>query len=73
MQAPLLVVLPNQAEDVFDSIVTRRFHNVRYVKVDKKYFDTITLDIRDDMGRPVRFQGGKVFIELHFRPIQKLN
>ena len=38
VQAPLLVVLPNQAEDVFGSIVTRRFHNVRYVKVDKKIF-----------------------------------
>ena len=60
-------------EETFGSIVTRRFHNVRYIKVDKKYFDTINLNIRDDMGRPIRFQGGKVFTELHFRPVQNNN
>ena len=70
MQAPLLAVLPNQTEEIFGSIITRRFHNVRYVKVNKKYFDVINIDIRDDMGRPIRFQGGKVFVELHFHPVQ---
>ena len=35
VQAPLLSVLPNETEESFGSIITRRFHNVRYVKVDK--------------------------------------
>ena len=48
-------------KEMFGAIITRRFHDVRYVKVDKKYFDTINFDIRDDI----------VFVELHFRPVQK--
>ena len=47
VQAALLAVLPNQTEETFGSIVTRRFHNMRYIKVDKN--DTINPNIRDDM------------------------
>ena len=70
VQAPLLAVLPNKTEEMFGSII-RRFQNVRYVKVDKKYFDAINLNIRDDMGRPMRFQTGNVFVELHFQPVKQ--
>ena len=50
VQAPLLAVLPNKTREIFGVIITRRFQTVLYVKVDKKYFDMINLDIRDDMG-----------------------
>ena len=38
IRAPLLAVLPNKAEEMFGAIITSRFHNVQYVKVDKKIF-----------------------------------
>lgn len=71
VQAWLLVVLPNKMKEKFGGIVIRRFQNIRYVKVHKKYFDTITLDIRHGMDRPIRFQSGKVFVELYFRHVKK--
>ena len=41
------------------------------LKSTKKKFDKTNLDIRDEMGRPNWFQGGKVFVELHFQLVQK--
>ena len=71
VQAPLLVVLPNRTEEIFGSVITKRLYNMRYVTVNKKYFDAININIRDNMGRPIRFQEGKVFVELHFGFVQK--
>jgi hypothetical protein len=47
--------------------VSRIYQNVQYVPVHKKQFDTIELDIRDDTGRKVPFERGKVIVTLHFR------
>jgi hypothetical protein len=52
--------------------VVKYFHNVHYVDVMKKNFDTIEIDIRDDTGRPVPFEYGKVLLTLHFRKKQML-
>ena len=68
VQVPLLAVLPNKMEELIGSTVTRRFQDIRYVEVDKQYFDMITLDNRDDMGRHIRIQNCKVFVKLHFYP-----
>ena len=47
--------------------VNRIFQTVQYVPVKRKQFSTIKIDIRDDTGRPVPFQHGKVIVTLHFR------
>jgi hypothetical protein len=48
----------------------RVYQNVQYVPVMLKHFDTIEIDIKDDTGRSVPFQRGRVIVVLHFRPKQ---
>ena len=50
-----------------ESMVNRIFQTVQYVPVGKKQFDTIEIDIRDDAGRKIPFQRGRVIVTLHFR------
>ena len=45
------------------------FHKLKWAE---KYFNMINHNIRDDMVRLIRFQPGKVFVELHFRPVNFL-
>jgi len=48
-------------------MVSRIFETVQYVPVHRKQFDTIEIHIRDDTGRRIPFQRGKVIVTLHFR------
>jgi hypothetical protein len=48
-------------------IVNRTFETVQYMPLHRKQFETIDINIRDDTGRPVPFQRGKVIATLHFR------
>lgn len=64
-RVPLLRVV--NAEGKEGSMVNRIFQTVQYVPVQRKQFDTIEIDIRDDAGRPVPFQRGRVIATLHFR------
>ena len=54
---------------VGDSLVpvSDRFTNVHYVPLLRKEFGTIEVDIRDDTGRRVPFEYGRVTVTLHFR------
>ena len=47
--------------------VVKYFQNIDYVPVMKKSFDTIEIDIRDDTGKPIPFEYGKLVVTLHFR------
>ena len=38
-----------------------------YVPLQKKNFDSIEIDIRNDIGKPIPFEYGKVIVTLHFR------
>ena len=49
------------------SYVSKNFERPRYVPLDKKIFDTISINIRDEAGDLVAFEHGKVIITLHFR------
>ena len=44
-----------------------RFTNVHYVPLLLKEFGTIEVDIRDDTGRRVPFEYGRVTVTVHFR------
>lgn len=63
--APLLRIVPIRGKD--GDLVTRSYDNISYHPVQQKHFDTVELDIRDDTGRRVSFERGKVVITLHFR------
>ena len=52
----------------FGDAIHRLFMTPQYVAVSKKEFNTVEIDIRDDIGRPVPFEFGKVVATLHFRP-----
>ena len=47
--------------------VSRIYQNVQYLPIQRKQFDTIEIDIRDDTGEKVAFERGKVIVVLHFR------
>jgi hypothetical protein len=47
--------------------VVKYFQNIDYVPVMKKSFDTIEIDIRDDTGKHIPFEYGKLVVTLHFR------
>ena len=47
--------------------VSKNFERPHYVPLNKKNFDTISLNIRDEAGDLVAFEHGKVIITLHFR------
>ena len=65
VKAPLLQTLNINGKD--DKMVSRIYQTVQYVTVQHRQFDTIEIDIRDDTGRRVPFQRGKVIVTLHFR------
>ena len=46
--------------------VKKIFQMVQNIPVLRKQFSTIEIDIRDDTGRPVPFQRGKVIVTFHF-------
>ena len=63
--APLLRALSvsgRHGVTVFD-----RFTNIHYVPLLYSHFKSIEMDIRDDIGRRVPFEYGKVTVTLHFR------
>ena len=49
------------------SYVSKNFERPHYVPLNKKIFDTISINIRDKAGDLVAFEHGKVIITLHFR------
>ena len=49
------------------SYVSKNFERPHYVPLNKKMFDTISINIRDEAGDLIAFKHGKVIITLHFR------
>ena len=47
--------------------VSKNFERPHYVRLNKRIFDTISINIRDEAGDLVAFEHGKVIITLHFR------
>ena len=62
---PLLRIVPIRGKD--GDLITRTYENVNYHPVQQRRFDVVELDIRDDTGRKVSFERGKVVVTLHFR------
>ena len=63
--APLLRALP--VGGIHGATVSNRFTNIHYVPLLYSHFKSIEMDIRDDTGRRVPFEYGRVTVTLHFR------
>ena len=63
--APLLRALPVSGSH--GATVSDRFTNIHYVPLLYSHFKSIEMDIRDDTGRRVPFEYGRVTVTLHFR------
>ena len=63
--APLLRIVPITGRH--GEMATARFDHVQHIPVLSREFSSIETEIRDDTGRPVSFECGKVTVTLHFR------
>ena len=63
---PLLRPVSTRGAD--GDVVTETYDKVQYFPLLRKTFSTTEINIRDDTGQLVSFQGGRVLITLHVRP-----
>ena len=70
-QVSLLTTLANPSGGSFGDTIVKRFDTIRYLKLGKNRFDTVKVDILSDFGKPIPFEDGKVFVELHLRKVKK--
>ncbi len=63
--APLLRIVPITGSN--GEMVTARFEHVQYILVLSRELGCVETEIKDDKGRPVPFERGKVTVTLHFR------
>jgi len=47
-----------------------QYDQPRYFPLQKKIFDSIEIHIRDDAGKPIPFDSGKLIVTLHFRQVR---
>ena len=60
---PLLRIVPVEGEH--GELVTRIYNNVHYVRVQRKTFQTLEVNIRDRTGKKVPFERGTLNVTLH--------
>ena len=65
IKAPLLCVV--DAAGNFSDLNRRLYTTPQYVTDSRKEFNTVEIDIRDDTGRPVPFEVGKVVMTLNLQ------
>lgn len=64
-KVPLLRIIPVSGKN--GENVHIMHDKPQYVPLQQKHFDSLEIDIRNDIGQPVPFEFGKVVITLHFR------
>lgn len=64
-KAPLLRIVDAKGKN--GEIIRSYFDEPRYVPLQRKQFDSIEIDIRDDIGNVIPFESGKLIVTLHFR------
>jgi len=67
-KVPLLRIVPAEGQN--GETIHRVFEEPRYIPLQKKNFDSIEIDIRDDLGNQIPFESGKLVATLHFRQAQ---
>ncbi len=67
---PLLRIGPITGQH--GEMATTRFEHGQYIPVMSREFGTTETEIRDDTGRPVPFERGKVTVTLHFLVVSEV-
>jgi hypothetical protein len=74
-KVPLLQMItlnnPNNIDKNIGYLNRVTFENPMWVPVSRRIFDTISLDLRDDVGNLIQFESGKVVATLEFRPLSR--
>lgn len=65
VRVPLLRIVPITGEH--GDTITQTYTAPQYMPVSNTSFDTIEINIKDDTGKPIAFERGKVVLTLHFR------
>jgi len=65
--APLLRII--NVEGRIGETAHKLYNHPRYLPVQKREFDSVEIDIRDDTGAPVPFENGKLVVTLHFKRV----
>ena len=63
VSVPLLRAVP--VEEGF--VISKQYENIHYYPVLRNKFNTVDINIKDDMNQNVKFQFGKSIVTLHFR------
>jgi hypothetical protein len=66
INAPLLQVVAS-TETKTNPYVDKIYDSPHYVPVSRTNIESIEIDIRSDLGKPIYFQSGRVMVKLHFR------
>lgn len=64
-KVPLLRIVKIDGED--GDFISKTYEKPQYIPLIRSSFSSIEIDIKDDTGRNVPFERGKVMITLHFR------
>ena len=70
-QVPLLRIVPVEGRN--GELLTWIYENVHYVRLQRKTFQTIEINIRDRAGINVPFEAGTLNVTLHFRQRKRLS
>lgn len=68
--APLLRIC--NAKGTHGEMIHVSYDKPRYVPLQKKHFDSIEIDIRDNTGEKVPFESGNLVCILHFRRVKEI-
>ena len=68
--AKLLRTVSTRSED-YGQYVTRTFTTPHYIPLASSFENFVEISIRDDVGRLIPFESGKVIVTLHFRKQKK--
>ena len=69
-KVPLLRVCETQG--VFGKMISTTFTHPHYVPLARSSFETIEMNISNELGKPMPFEFGKTVVTLHFRKKNKL-
>ena len=65
IMAPLLRIVP--VEGMHGETVTKAYENVHYIPLQRRMFETVEIDIRDNTGKKIPFERGTLNSILHFK------
>ena len=66
-QAPLLRIVPAGEINKGLNFTSKIFDSPHYIPVARNNLDTVEIDIRNHLGKPILFTSSEVVVKLHFK------